>query len=114
MFKHRKENRPQPHAVGRSAERSSEQAGDLQPAQRRDHAEGEQRGERQQRKEHIQTAASDRRAKAPAQSAQHIEHERERGAEKPCRQHGPRLRGNGHTHPKRREKKPPPAAGSAA
>ena len=49
MFKHRKENRPQPHAVGRSAERSSEQAGDLQPAQRRDHAEGEQRGERQQR-----------------------------------------------------------------
>lgn len=114
VIKHRKKNRPQPHAVGQSAERDGEQPCELQPAQRRDHAEGEERGERQERKEQIQPAAPDRRAQPAPHGAQRIEHERERGAEKQRREQRPRLVGDGHAHPKSRAKKPPPAAGSSA
>ena len=112
--KHREENRPQPHAVSQRAEGDGEEGCDLQPPQRRDHAEGEERGERHEREEHVQPAAPEGRPPPAPQGAQRIEHERERGAEKPRRQHGPRLRGNGHAHPKKRAKKPPPAAGSSA
>ncbi len=114
MVKHRKENGPQPHPVGRRAERRGAERRKLQPAQRRDHAEGEERRESEQRKEHVQPAAPRRRAKAAPQGAQRVEHERERDAEEKRGQLRPRLLGDGHAHPKSLEKNPPPAAGSSA
>ena len=112
--KRREENRPQPHAVAQRAEGHGEEGRQLQPPQRRDHAEGEKRGERDERKEHIEPAAPESRPQPAAQSAQRIEHEREHGAQKQRREPRPSLIGDGHAHPKRREKKPPPAAGSSA
>ena len=114
MVKHRKENGPQPHPVGRRAERRGAERRKLQPAQRRDHAEGEERGEREQRKEHIRHAARDARAQPTPQGAQRVEHQRERRAEKERREQSPRLIGDGHAHPKSRAKKPPPETGSSA
>ena len=114
VIKHREKYRPQPHAVGQGAERHGETRCELQSAQRRDHAEGEERGEREKCKEHIRPAAPDRRAQPAPHGAQRIEHERERGAEKKSREQRPRLIGDGHAHPKSRAKKPPPAAGSSA
>lgn len=113
MIKHREENRPQPHAVAESTDGHGGEGRQLQPPQRRDHAEGKQRGERKERKEHIEPAAPER-AHAPPQGAQRIEHQRERRAQKPGGQQRPRLIGDGHAHPKSRAKKPPPAAGSSA
>ena len=112
--KHREENRPQPHAVAQRAEGHGEEGRQLQPPQRRDHAEGEKRGERDERKEHIEPAAPESRAQPAAQSAQRIEHERKRVSQKERREQRPRLIGHGHAHPKSRAKKPPPAAGSSA
>ena len=109
MFKHREENGPQPHAVGGRAEGHCEEGRELQPPQRRDHAE-----ERQEREEHIEPAAPEGRPPLPPQGAQRIEHQRERGAEKERREQRPRLIGDGHAHPKSRAKKPPPDAGSSA
>jgi hypothetical protein len=113
VIKHREENRTQPHAVGGGAAEHGEKGRDLQPPQRRDHAEGKERGETEQRKEHIESAAPDR-SQPPPDGAQRIEHERERGAEKACRKQRPRLIGDGEAHPKSRAKKPPDAAGSSA
>ena len=112
--KRREENRPQPYAVAQRAEGHGEEGCDLQPPQRRDHAEGEERGERQKRKEHIEPAAPEGRAQPTPQGAQRIKHEPERGAQKQRREQRPRLFGDGHAHPKSRAKKPPPAAGSSA
>ena len=112
--KRREENRPQPHAVAQRAEGCGQEGCDLQSPQRRDHAEGEKCGERDQRKEHIEPAAADRRAPPPAHGAQRIEHERQHGAQKQRRGQRPRLIGDGHAHPKSRAKKPPPASGSSA
>ena len=112
--KRREENRPQPHAVAQRAEGCGQKGCDLQSPQRRDHAEGEKRGERQKRKEHIEPAAPDRGAQPTPQGAQRIEHERERVSQKERRKQRPRLIGHGHAHPKSRAKKPPPAAGSSA
>ena len=113
MIKHREENRPQPHAVSDCADGHGGEGGKLQPPQRRDHAEGEERGENEQRKEHVQPASPDH-AQPPAQRAQGVEHQRERRAEKERREQRPRLLGNRQAHPKSRAKKPPPAAGSSA
>ncbi len=113
MFKHREENGPEPHAVGERAEHHGGEGRDLQSAQRRDHAEGEERGERKERKEHIQPAAPER-AQLPPQGAQRIEHQREQNAEEERRKQRPRLIGDGHAHPKSRAKKPPPCTGSSA
>ena len=112
--KRREENRPQPHAVAQRAEGDGEEGCDLQASQRRDHAEGEKRGERQKRKEHIEPAAPESRPQPTPQSAQRIEHERKRVSQKERRKQRPRLIGHGHAHPKSRAKKPPPAAGSSA
>ena len=112
--KRREENRPQPHAVGGGAAEHGEKGRDLQPPQRRDHAEGKERGERHEREEHVQPAAPEGRPPPAPQGAQRIEHERERGAQKERREQRPRLIGDGHAHPKSRAKKPPPAAGSSA
>ena len=112
--KRREENRPQPHAVAQRAEGRGEEGRKLQPPQRRDHAEGEERGERQKRKEHIEHAAHEGRPQPTPQSAQRIEHERQHGAQKQRREQRPRLIGDGHAHPKSRAKKPPPDAGSSA
>ena len=114
MFKHREENGPQPHAVGGRAEGHCEEGRELQPPQRRDHAEGEERGERDDRKEHIEPAAPEGRPPPAPQGAQRIEHEREHGAQKQRRKQRPSLIGDGHAHPKSRAKKPPPDAGSSA
>ena len=111
--KHREENRPQPHAVAQRAEGCGQEGCDLQSPQRRDHAEGKERGETEQRKEHIESAAPDR-SQPPLDGAQRIEHERQHGAQKQRREQRPRLIGDGHAHPKSRAKKPPPAAGSSA
>lgn len=113
MIKHREENRPQVHAVDHGADEYSDQRRRLQPPQRRDHAEGEERGENEQRKEHVQPASPDH-AQPPAQRAQGVEHQRERRAEKERREQRPRLLGNRQAHPKSRAKKPPPGAGSSA
>ena len=110
----RAENRPQPYAISERAEGDGEEGCDLQPPQRCDHAEGEKRGERQKRKEHIEPAAPESRPQPAAQSAQRIEHERKRVSQKERRKQRPRLIGDGHAHPKSRAKKPPPAAGSSA
>ena len=112
--KRREENRPQPHAVAQRAEGHGEGGRQLQPPQRRDHAEGKKRGERQERKEDVQPAAPESRPPPAPQGAQRIEHERERGAQKQRREQRPRLIGDGHAHPKSRAKKPPPAVGSSA
>ena len=112
--KRREENRPQPHAVAQRAEGDGEEGCDLQPPQRRDHAEGEERGERHEREEHVQPAAPEGRPPPAPQGAQRIEHERERVSQKERRKQRPRLIGDGHAHPKSRAKKPPPAAGSSA
>ena len=112
--KRREENRPQPHAVAQRAEGDGEEGCDLQPPQRRDHAEGEKRGERDERKEHIEPAAPESRPQPTPQGAQRIEHKRERVSQKERREQRPRLIGHGHAHPKSRAKKPPPAAGSSA
>ena len=114
MIKHREENRPQPHAVAQRADGRGEEGRKLQPPQRREHAEGEERGERDERKKHIEPAAAKGRAQPTPQGAQRIEHERERGAQKQRREQRPSLIGDGHAHPKSRAKKPPPAAGSSA
>lgn len=114
VVKHREENGPQPHAVGSGADPHGDQRRKLQPAQRRDHAEGKKRGERQEREEHIRHAARDARAQPTPQGAQRVEHQRERRAEKECSQQRPRLIGDGQAHPKSRAKKPPPDAGSSA
>ena len=112
--KRREENRPQPHAVAQRAEGCGQEGCDLQSPQRRDHAEGEKRGERDERKEHIEHAAHEGRPQPTPQSAQRIEHERERVSQKERREQRPRLLGDGQAHPKSRAKKPPPAAGSSA
>ena len=114
VIKHREENGPQPHAVAQRAEGRGEEGRKLQPPQRREHAEGEERGERDERKKHIEPAAAKGRAQPTPQGAQRIEHKRERGAEKQRREQRPRLLGDGHAHPKSRAKNPPPAAGSSA
>ena len=112
--KRREENRPQPHAVAQRADGDGEEGCDLQPPQRRDHAEGEKRGERDERKEHIEPAAPESRPQPTPQGAQRIEHKRERVSQKERRKQRPRLIGDGHAHPKSRAKKPPPASGSSA
>ena len=114
MFKHREENGPQPDAVGDRAEGHGEEGRELQPPQRRDHAEGEERGERDKSEEQIEPAAPEGRAPLPPQGAQRIEHQRERISQKERREQRPRLIGDGHAHPKSRAKKPPPDAGSSA
>ena len=112
--KRREENRPQPHAVAQRAEGHGEEGRQLQPPQRRDHAEGEERGERDKSEEQIEPAAPEGRPPPAPQGAQRIEHEREHGAQKQRREQRPSLIGDGHAHPKSRAKKPPPAAGSSA
>ena len=112
--KRREENRPQPYAVAQRAEGHGEEGCDLQPPQRRDHAEGEERGERHEREEHVQPAAPEGRPPPAPQGAQRIEHKRKRVSQKERRKQRPRLIGHGHAHPKSRAKKPPPAAGSSA
>ncbi len=114
FLKNGEENPPQRHAVERGARCREEDGMDLQAAERRRHAEGEERREREEREEQIQSAPEKPSGHLAAKRAQQVEYQpqRETQSQRECERE--RLIGDRHAHPKSRAKKPSPFSGSSA
>lgn len=87
---------------------------DLQASERRRHAEGEERRERDEREEQIEPAAEKPAGQSPAKRALQVKHQPQRETKPQRKRERERLVGNRHAHPKSRAKKPSPFAGSSA
>ena len=87
---------------------------DLQSAERRRHAEDEERRERDEREEQIQPAPEKPPAEPTAHGAQKVEHQPQREPQTQRERERERLIGDRHAHPNSRAKKPSPFAGSSA